>query len=1174
MRLRKLVLMISVASLALSGKVSALGLGEITLKSSLNEPLNAEIRLLQVRDLTEEEILVGLASNADFERIGVDKSFFLTGMKFKVDLESTDGPVVKITTNSPVREPFLNFLVESQWPSGRILREYTLLMDLPVFSAQSQSGVQAPSQGGSSAATNTPTTQSSAVRTRPVNRSQAATYNGDTYGPVSSNDTLWNIAIKVRPSRDFSVQQTMIAIQRLNPDAFINDNINLLRKGQVLRVPTTEQVAELTFNQAVNEVAFQNDQWDKGASTKPTLVSETGSSSATTPQSTGGRVTLGVGDVDSGSAETSSGRGAGTETSSALQNDLSIALEELDTAKRENTDLKSRIADLEKQIDTMERLVEVSSSELRALQLASEQSNSEDATSESSTEAPVFESDLENNVDNEAETSGEANSTDVDAMAEGNSDGEMAESDTADATPAASEQPKPEVKPAVPDARTVVSTSSSAKKPSFMDSIMDNIVLIAAVLIAVLIAAFLLVKKLFGGKEEELEDTFNPFEDDQAEQAVVDDDLTSDLDANLDDISEEIADTSDSDEFAEPVVEEDLSKVVPEEVIAEADIYIAYGKYDQAEEMLERALRADPTNTDARIKLLEVYAESGELNKFDKAFYAVHETGDAAAIKRGNELRGNFSGAEPYVFTGVAAAAGAAAAAAYDSHSAEPVDDDITHPDLSAEFAGLEEGAENSTAADTDEFDSFDFDLDPEFGNEDSTSEIALDSDSVSSDDETQLNLAAEFADLQETSPDYTEADVTIQRRAEDLDLDLAAFEEDLSLEDPDASGELVTENDFDISLDLDDDLATPSTSEFALDLNDNIVTESDTEIVMEDDDLGLEPSGDLGSFDDLEELEIGASETDEVGEIDDLTITGDELSDTMFTKFDSDLDLGDANLGDDDESLDLDPSTLAFDEEETESSSLDLTDSLDLDVGMDRSFDAGDLDNSGLDAIDGELELAGKHYDNLESTSHSMSDTDMDLELDDLEHEQDEVNQILDTSDSAMDDFADDTIDGDEIANFGSMNLDDHDLAALDEEAEDAEIVAEVDLDALDEEMDALATDVGLDQISSSNLADNLPSDMDDAFNSDDVFAEVLASTEQDLDDLEPEDDLLGDDMDDNMDFLADTDESDTKLDLARAYIDMGDGDGARDILNEVLSDGNDQQREEAQSLMDKIPG
>jgi pilus assembly protein FimV len=133
MRLRQLVLACGLTSLVLSPYASALGLGEVKLKSTLNQPLEAEVKLLDTRDLTAEQILVALASPADFERNGVDRLFFYTEFQFQVDLEAADGPKVVITSRSPVREPYLNFLIEARWTAGRLLREYTLLMDLPTF---------------------------------------------------------------------------------------------------------------------------------------------------------------------------------------------------------------------------------------------------------------------------------------------------------------------------------------------------------------------------------------------------------------------------------------------------------------------------------------------------------------------------------------------------------------------------------------------------------------------------------------------------------------------------------------------------------------------------------------------------------------------------------------------------------------------------------------------------------------------------------------------------------------------------------------------------------------------------------------------------------------------------------------------------------------------------------
>src|SRR5690606_253214 len=89
--------------------------------------------------LSVDQIIVALASPADFERNGIDRLYFLTEFEFEVMLNHSGGPAVRITSRTPVREPFVNFLVEAKWPTGRLLREYTLLMDLPTFSEASAS---------------------------------------------------------------------------------------------------------------------------------------------------------------------------------------------------------------------------------------------------------------------------------------------------------------------------------------------------------------------------------------------------------------------------------------------------------------------------------------------------------------------------------------------------------------------------------------------------------------------------------------------------------------------------------------------------------------------------------------------------------------------------------------------------------------------------------------------------------------------------------------------------------------------------------------------------------------------------------------------------------------------------------------------------------------------------
>ncbi|WP_409521641.1 FimV family protein, partial [Pseudomonas sp.] len=125
-----LVLTFVSGSVLYSGLVPALGLGDINLQSALNQPLNAEIELLDVGDLTRDEVKVRLASQSAFDQSGVDRPFFLNDLRFTPVMRGKTS-VVRVVSTQPVREPYLNFIVEVARPGGTLLREYTLLLDPP-----------------------------------------------------------------------------------------------------------------------------------------------------------------------------------------------------------------------------------------------------------------------------------------------------------------------------------------------------------------------------------------------------------------------------------------------------------------------------------------------------------------------------------------------------------------------------------------------------------------------------------------------------------------------------------------------------------------------------------------------------------------------------------------------------------------------------------------------------------------------------------------------------------------------------------------------------------------------------------------------------------------------------------------------------------------------------------
>src|SRR5690606_39041842 len=144
-----------------------------------------------------------------------------------------------LSTRNPVREPYLNFLVEARWTSGRLLREYTLLMDLPTFADEPAAPVaSAPpySQPAPKPRADVPTRTPSAARSGLSDSQPQAASNASrigSSGPAGETETPCQLALNARPDRNCSVHQTMLAIQRLTPAGFVNGNITLPRKGQV-----------------------------------------------------------------------------------------------------------------------------------------------------------------------------------------------------------------------------------------------------------------------------------------------------------------------------------------------------------------------------------------------------------------------------------------------------------------------------------------------------------------------------------------------------------------------------------------------------------------------------------------------------------------------------------------------------------------------------------------------------------------------------------------------------------------------------------------------------------------------------------------------------------------------------------------------------------------------------
>ena len=399
----------------------ALGLGGITIKSGLNEPLVAEIAINEAAPGEAEALRANLASAADFARVGLDLSGVSVPLNFEV-VKAKDGQsVIQVSSESPVREPFLSFLVEVSWANGRLLREYTVLLD-PAVVAPAVIGSQAvaepvrepepiaapeplpPSSRDAEPSpqpiAETPAAQPAAIEQPaaelPAAQPPAAEPLADApqptfvdpepaaptpvssapgeYGPVAAGETLWEISTATRPDRDITLNQMMIAILRANPDAFSNNNVNQLKRGAVLRIPTADQARALAVADAAAEFAAQTQAW-QGAR-NPTLLADTGvpapepRSTESRPPRDDSRLELVPPRAGSGGAASGvdrPGAAGGTDTA-AVRGDLDRAREQLASREQEAGELRTRVQTLERMQQDNTRLVDLKDSEIAELQ--------------------------------------------------------------------------------------------------------------------------------------------------------------------------------------------------------------------------------------------------------------------------------------------------------------------------------------------------------------------------------------------------------------------------------------------------------------------------------------------------------------------------------------------------------------------------------------------------------------------------------------------------------------------------------------------------------------------------------------------------------------------------------------------------------------------------------------
>ncbi|MBP6681890.1 MAG: FimV family protein [Halioglobus sp.] len=614
----------------------ALGLGEMTLGSYLNEPLRAHVDLLDLGGLHEDQIRVRLATPEDFKRMGVDRAYFLTSLSFHVEIDDSGRGRIVVTSEEPVLEPYLDLIVEARWPSGRLLREYTVLVDPPVFD-QSTPVVSASARVTEVSGEPEPAKKKQEVvattGTRvDIRQSQLApgemptrAYNADTApSPVPGtrymihrDDTLWRIASRARPG-NASVHQTMLEIQRLNPDAFIGGNINLIKSGYIIYLPSENDISSGSEPEAAAEVRKQNEDWRQG---RPSSTSGPSLRISAEPQ-------------DAPAAATGAVAPAVPAATGAASPETAVA------AGTDATELQQRLASMEQQVETLQRIVELKDSQLAALQKAVA-----GGTTPGATPLPGEASAAPAAVEGEPLAAGEGaaavGETEVPAA------GGMVAEVPMEASPevpmeaapqttpglaseapveAVEGEPTPVAEEQAPVEPEVVTPTAAApeESPGFFSNLW---LVLGAVLLGVL-GFFYLRRRGRGDEAAEAEplpagDVFADVE--LKEQALEVEDTAEPL--------SEVAAQKPGQQrgYGQHKHDEYVSDDVSD-ALAEAEIYIAYGRFPQAIDLLKNALVNDPDNASYRLRLLQLYVETGNRSAAMQQLAELEAIGDSQSI--------------------------------------------------------------------------------------------------------------------------------------------------------------------------------------------------------------------------------------------------------------------------------------------------------------------------------------------------------------------------------------------------------------------------------------------------------------------------------------------------------------------------------------------------------------
>jgi pilus assembly protein FimV len=677
-------------SLAASSWVHAAGLGRLTVLSPLGHALNAEIEIVSLQPGEEESLTARAAPFEAFRQAGIEPHPALVDMRFAI-ARRNGRPVIHVTTSQPVSEPFLDLLVELQWDQGRLVREYTVLLDPPEYKGPQPIAAVPPKPTALEARPLPPvaaapeTQQSPRQQPLPDQASQPAEQPaarapiepaavaaaplapaGDQRYAVNRGDTLGGIARQHRP-QGVTLNQMLFALFRANQDAFIRGNINLVRAGRVLDIPSEEGIRAIDVQEANRLVQAHHGDFDayrRRLAAAPALVD-----TAPRQQAVAGTIeptpAAPAPAAPQDQLRLAQADPAGQPAAAAAQGDDAVASE------RAMKEAQSRIADLEKTVADLQKLLEVRNQQLSQMQA---QASAQPVPS-APQPAPAAEVKPPEDTLTEAP---KAEAAKVEAPL-----AEAPKSETA-AAPAMA----PEPKKAAPKPKPAAAKAKAAPPPpptSMVDEVLENPLALGLGGVSLLVFGY----GVYAWRRK------------KSSQTSLQEGLADEADmATFDTGSAEASAARDG--APEPVggsagIEGD--EVDP---VAEADVYMAYGRDAQAEDILKEALQKDPNRLAVHVKLLEIYAKRRDVQGLEQAALKVKSLthGRGPDWERASAL-GRSIDATNGLYGGAAAAAAAIATPAVAS-AAPALDFDLggaTTPGTSTPDISLDEPVSESASS-------------------------------------------------------------------------------------------------------------------------------------------------------------------------------------------------------------------------------------------------------------------------------------------------------------------------------------------------------------------------------------------------------------------------------------------------------------------------------------------